>query len=648
MTNFETTSRQGYQPTARRRRFRPFLKATLATVVAVLGVGLFASPAFAHTNTVAGLAQCASPNYSITWTISNTYAGGEIASVLSVTGGLATLSSSSGIVIAANASTTITQTLPATDSGTVTISVQGVWPAPNGATTTASASVTLPTGCFPPAISVHKTASPSIVTAGSPTQVVYTLAVTNDSALTTSTPITVTDAVPAGTTYVAGSAACGSGTAGGANEPSCSPPPTESGGVVTFVLTAGLQYQATADLSFQVTANAGDPSETIPNTAYYSYVGCTPTAPATTCPSNTVPITVVNNAAVVVVKTANTGNVTAGQTTPVTYTVTVSNPSPPAYSTTTAGVSVSDVIPSGLTYVAGSASCGLLLPTGTTPTCTRHLRRIDQHRQLRSSGPESPPNASYPVIFKATVNAGDTSSITNTATWTGPGCTPTAPATVCSTSVTITVANFTVTKSDSAGSSLVTPGQVVTYMLAAKNTGSGPGSITVNDAAPTGTTLTSPAPACPANTAGSCSVTVSGSSISWTISSLAAGATDDLTFAVIVNPGTGGTHILNTGVFTEPGCTTAGGCSTNTTDNPVPPPTSPGTPTTTTTTTTSPVTKVATGSTPTAINGASTVHTGEPWAGSTPYVLAALAFGISLLSLGALVRRRRSARIPTA
>jgi hypothetical protein len=43
------------------------------------------------------------------------------------------------------------------------------------------------------------------------------------------------------------------------------------------------------------------------------------------------------------------------------------------------------------------------------------------------------------------------------------------------------------------------------------------------------------------------------------------------------------------------------------------------------------------------------VHTGEPWAGSTPFVLAVLALGLSLLGLsGEIRRRRRPARAPTA
>jgi uncharacterized repeat protein (TIGR01451 family) len=316
-----------------------------------------------------------------------------------------------------------------------------------------------------------------------------------------------------------------------------------------------------------------------------------------------------------------------------------------------AGATVTDLVPSGLTYVAGSASCGALTKTGTpsTPSCTPTYD-ASTGTVTYALGTGVTANASYPVTFQATVNAADTTSIANTADWTGPGCTPTAPATTCpSNTVTITVANFTVSKSDSAGSSSVDPGQVVTYTLAAANIGTGPGSITITDSAPTGTTLTTPAAACPANTTSTCAVTIAGSDISWVITNLPAGSTYNLAFAVVVNPGTGGTHITNTGVYTEPGCTTAGGCSTNTTDNPVPPPTTPSsqTPAPSAQTPTNPVTAAQTGAAPTTIDGATTVHTGEPWAGSTPYVAVVFAFGLSLLGLGE-VRRRRTVRRPTA
>jgi uncharacterized repeat protein (TIGR01451 family) len=526
MTNSDETSSVMLNPGAR-RRFRPLAKAAFASVVAILGVGLFASPAFAHTNSVAGVSACASSTYSITWTITNTYNGPETATVLSVTGGLATLSASSNIAIAANSNVTVTQTLPATDSGTVSIDVQGVWPNPNGATSTATGSVTLPTGCFPPSITVSKSVAPASVVAGSKTHVVYTLAITNTAALTTSSPITVTDGAPAGTTYVAGSGACGAGT-GGANEPSCTF--SKSGKTLTWVLTTpGLQPGATALVSFAVKADASDPAETIPNTADYTYVGCAPTA---TCQSNTVNLTVTN-------------------------------------------------------------------PTK--------------------------------------------------------------------------VADVTVTKSDSAGSSSVVPGQVVIYTLAVDNTGTAPGTVTVDDAAPAQTTLTTPAPACPAGSTGICSVSVTGSAISWVITNLPAAATENLTFSVQVDSGATG-QITNTGTYVGPGCTNTNtnanaaviGCPTNTTVNPIAPTSSGGSTTTTTTTTTTtptttstppttptstppppaastaPVTAAQSGDSPTPIDDATTVHTGEPWAGSTPYVLIVLALGLSLLGLGGEFRRRQT------
>ena len=42
----------------------------------------------------------------------------------------------------------------------------------------------------------------------------------------------------------------------------------------------------------------------------------------------------------------------------------------------------------------------------------------------------------------------------------------------------------------------------------------------------------------------------------------------------------------------------------------------------------------------TPISGATTVHTGEPWAGSKPFVVVLIAFGLSLMGLGYFQRRR--------
>jgi hypothetical protein len=79
------------------------------------------------------------------------------------------------------------------------------------------------------------------------------------------------------------------------------------------------------------------------------------------------------------------------------------------------------------------------------------------------------------------------------------------------------------------------------------------------------------------------------------------------------------------------------------------PPTSPSSsvPVTTTSATdpaTGSTTTSATAKAPTAVSGATTVHTGEPWAGSGPYLAALVAFGLSLVGLGYRQRRRTALR----
>ena len=54
---------------------------------------------------------------------------------------------------------------------------------------------------------------------------------------------------------------------------------------------------------------------------------------------------------------------------------------------------------------------------------------------------------------------------------------------------------------------------------------------------------------------------------------------------------------------------------------------------------------------PQALSGATTIHTGEPWAGSKPYEAVLAAFGALLIGIGAIMRRRalrfRAAEVPT-
>ncbi len=106
----------------------------LASVLAVVGLVAFAAPAFAHNDIISASASCSSPlgtGYTIAWTIENDYKTAETGSVTSITGGLSTLHGTTYSIAASPgqpySSTTLTQTLPATASGTITIDISSKW-----------------------------------------------------------------------------------------------------------------------------------------------------------------------------------------------------------------------------------------------------------------------------------------------------------------------------------------------------------------------------------------------------------------------------------------------------------------------------------------------------------------------------------------
>ena len=113
---------------------RRAIKGGVASALAVVGLVAFATPAFAHDNIVSATASCAVPagsGYTIVWTIQNDYNESETGSVTSVTGGLSTLSSRTYSIAASPgqpySSTTVTQTLPPSASGPITIDISSSW-----------------------------------------------------------------------------------------------------------------------------------------------------------------------------------------------------------------------------------------------------------------------------------------------------------------------------------------------------------------------------------------------------------------------------------------------------------------------------------------------------------------------------------------
>ncbi len=130
-----STSRRGVRSAGlKARHVRHVIKGGLASALAVVGLVAFATPAFAHSDTISVSASCGSPlgtGFKIAWTIENDFTLAETGSVTSITDGLSTLSSTTYSIAASPgkpfSSTTLTQTLPATASGTITIDISNTW-----------------------------------------------------------------------------------------------------------------------------------------------------------------------------------------------------------------------------------------------------------------------------------------------------------------------------------------------------------------------------------------------------------------------------------------------------------------------------------------------------------------------------------------
>ena len=178
--------------------------------------------------------------------------------------------------------------------------------------------------------------------------------------------------------------------------------------------------------------------------------------------------------------------------------------------------------------------------------------------------------------------------------------------------------------------SVVPLGTTVTYSLVLTNTGTAVAlDVTATDAVPTGTTYVAGSASC--GGAPGCTASESGGTVTWSGLNVATGSANALTvtFQVTVDStDTNGEVLSNVAAFTNagtPGCTTVT-CPTNTV------------------TLTVIVPATAPAQSP-PIVAATTVHTGEPWAGSRLIELIVLGLGLSLVAIGELGRRRMRRRI---
>src|ERR1700728_697198 len=121
---------------------RRSIQVGLASLVAVAGLVTFSAAAVvADANVVTAAASCASTpgaGYTITWTVANGTNLSENGTVTAATGGTSTVTPSTFTLAASGngtggsgsapfQSTTLTQTLPATTTGTATLTTQGTW-----------------------------------------------------------------------------------------------------------------------------------------------------------------------------------------------------------------------------------------------------------------------------------------------------------------------------------------------------------------------------------------------------------------------------------------------------------------------------------------------------------------------------------------
>jgi uncharacterized repeat protein (TIGR01451 family) len=348
------------------------------------------------------------------------------------------------------------------------------------------------------------------------TNVTYTVTLTN-SGPSAAASVSLTDAVPANTTFVSESQTNGATFL-------CSTP--ASGGTGTITCTIGSFPVGSATFSITVHINPGA-TGTITNTANASSATTDPN------PSGNNPTaitTVTSSADLSVVKTA-TSAVTAGNN--VTYHIVVTNNGP---SDATA-VNMSDTLPPNTTFVSetqtggpsftclnpavgatGAVSCSIATLTfGTTAT-------FDIIANFAAATPAGPSSNTATVSSAADPNAGNNSSTAVT-------------------QVSAALADLSVTKTPAPGP--YGTGQLLTYTIVATNSGPTTAtSVTVTDTLPAGSTLQSSTPA------GGCSGTTI---VTCNAGTLANGASATFTLTITL-PSTPG-PITNTAVVSNSAAT---------------------------------------------------------------------------------------------
>lgn len=243
-----------------------------------------------------------------------------------------------------NASPSLTNGTILTNTATVSTTTTDPTPANNSATATTTV------GIGSADLSVSKTDSPDPVNAGA--NLTWTITV-NNAGPTNASSVSLSDTLPAGTTFVSLSAPGGW---------LCVTPAIGAGGTITCTIASLAPGNAIFTLVAAVGANTA-PGTVITNTAV---VSSTTADPTTGNESSTSTTNVLSPATLTATKTAS-GTFAPGSV--VTYTVVVSN-SGPSTQGDNAGAEFTDILPAGLDLVSATATSGTAVATVATNTVT--------------------------------------------------------------------------------------------------------------------------------------------------------------------------------------------------------------------------------------------------------------------------------------
>ena len=391
-----------------------------------------------------------------------------------------------------------------TNNGSGTFIAYGATGGASGTSVTTATLPTVPgtsagTECTPTLTVTKTTSTPVVVNSGSGGTATYTITVANAAGRGDATNVAISDALPAGFTY----ASTGTVTlTGGATRPSTTNPTAGSTAPVwdSFTIPGGGQVQITFDVTIAAaaigtyqnpaTATYTDPTRTV--------VGATVTASYASASSTGEDVLVRRpNADVGVTKTVSTANPAAGGN--VTFTVSATNNGPELAT----AVSVTDLLPAGLTYVSSTPSVGTYTP-GTGVWSVGNLAN----------------GASATLSIVATVTT--LSPVVNTATITTTSTDANAANNSASASVNVVDANLAVTKTVSNATPAFNSN--VTFTVTVTNNGADTAqAVSVADALPAGLTLVSATPSTGSYAAGV-----------WTVGNMANGASATLSIVATV------------------------------------------------------------------------------------------------------------------